>query len=128
MFHRATFAGSLAMAGVNVSHGRKLAVVGLGYVGLPVAAAFARTGASLVGFDVDANRLAQLCRALIQPGNWERRSLPIRICASPRQPRIWLRVGDQEHRFETIRQSDRGAGRADACANGPADAPSLITA
>src|SRR5262245_5499599 len=43
-----------------MSHGRKLAVVGLGYVGLPVAVAFARRGAPVVGFDVDANRIAEL--------------------------------------------------------------------
>jgi UDP-N-acetyl-D-glucosamine/UDP-N-acetyl-D-galactosamine dehydrogenase len=43
-----------------VSHGRKLAVIGLGYVGLPVAVAFARLGAPVVGFDVDANRIAEL--------------------------------------------------------------------
>ena len=43
-----------------MSHGRKLAVIGLGYVGLPVAVAFARRGASVVGFDIDGNRVAEL--------------------------------------------------------------------
>lgn len=43
-----------------VSHGRKLAVIGLGYVGLPVAVAFARQGAPVVGFDIDAGRIAEL--------------------------------------------------------------------
>jgi len=43
-----------------MSHRRKIAVIGLGYVGLPVAAAFARTGTSVVGFDVDATRIAEL--------------------------------------------------------------------
>jgi UDP-N-acetyl-D-glucosamine/UDP-N-acetyl-D-galactosamine dehydrogenase len=43
-----------------VSHGRKLAVIGLGYVGLPVAVAFARNGTSVVGFDIDATRIAEL--------------------------------------------------------------------
>jgi len=43
-----------------VSHGRKLAVIGLGYVGLPVAVAFARQGASVVGFDIDPDRIAEL--------------------------------------------------------------------
>jgi UDP-N-acetyl-D-galactosamine dehydrogenase len=43
-----------------VSHGRKLAVIGLGYVGLPVAVAFARQGTSVVGFDIDAERIAEL--------------------------------------------------------------------
>jgi UDP-N-acetyl-D-glucosamine/UDP-N-acetyl-D-galactosamine dehydrogenase len=44
----------------NVSHGRKIAVVGLGYVGLPVAVGFARSGAPVTGFDIDAGRVAEL--------------------------------------------------------------------
>jgi UDP-N-acetyl-D-galactosamine dehydrogenase len=43
-----------------VAHARKLAVIGLGYVGLPVAVAFARTGASVIGFDIDAGRIADI--------------------------------------------------------------------
>jgi UDP-N-acetyl-D-glucosamine/UDP-N-acetyl-D-galactosamine dehydrogenase len=43
-----------------MSHRRKIAVIGLGYVGLPVAAAFARAGTPVVGFDVDATRIAEL--------------------------------------------------------------------
>ena len=43
-----------------MSHGRKLAVIGLGYVGLPVAVAFARQGTPVVGFDIDAGRIAEL--------------------------------------------------------------------
>jgi UDP-N-acetyl-D-glucosamine/UDP-N-acetyl-D-galactosamine dehydrogenase len=39
---------------------RKIAVIGLGYVGLPVAAAFARSGASVVGYDIDAKRIEEL--------------------------------------------------------------------
>jgi UDP-N-acetyl-D-galactosamine dehydrogenase len=45
---------------VSVSHGRKVAVIGLGYVGLPVAVAFARTGVPVIGFDIDADRIAEL--------------------------------------------------------------------
>ena len=41
-------------------HGRKIAVVGLGYVGLPVAVAFARAGAPVVGFDIDRGRVDEL--------------------------------------------------------------------
>ncbi len=44
-----------------IPHERRVAVIGLGYVGLPVAVAFARTGASVIGFDADANRIATLC-------------------------------------------------------------------
>jgi len=43
-----------------MSHGRKIAVIGLGYVGLPVAAAFARGGCAVTGFDIDAGRVAEL--------------------------------------------------------------------
>jgi UDP-N-acetyl-D-galactosamine dehydrogenase len=43
-----------------VTHQRKIAVIGLGYVGLPVAVAFARSGAPVVGFDVDRKRIEEL--------------------------------------------------------------------
>jgi UDP-N-acetyl-D-galactosamine dehydrogenase len=43
-----------------VSHGRKLAVIGLGYVGLPVAVAFGRHGTPVIGFDIDAARISEL--------------------------------------------------------------------
>ena len=41
-------------------HGRKIAVIGLGYVGLPVAVAFARSGVPVVGFDINRNRIGEL--------------------------------------------------------------------
>ena len=44
-----------------MSHGRKIAVIGLGYVGLPVAVAFARTGVPVIGFDIDRTRIDELC-------------------------------------------------------------------
>ena len=40
---------------------RRISVVGLGYVGLPVAVAFGRSG-RVVGFDIDATRVAELRR------------------------------------------------------------------
>ena len=43
-----------------MAHGRKIAVIGLGYVGLPVAVSFARSGVPVIGFDVDARRVAEL--------------------------------------------------------------------
>jgi UDP-N-acetyl-D-galactosamine dehydrogenase len=43
-----------------LSQGRKLAVIGLGYVGLPVAVAFARSGAPVIGFDVSPERINEL--------------------------------------------------------------------
>lgn len=44
-----------------MTHGRKIAVIGLGYVGLPVAAAFARAGVPVTGFDIDQKRITELC-------------------------------------------------------------------
>jgi UDP-N-acetyl-D-galactosamine dehydrogenase len=43
-----------------MSSRRKIAIVGLGYVGLPVAVAFAREGFTVTGFDIDALRLREL--------------------------------------------------------------------
>lgn len=43
-----------------MTHGRKIAVIGLGYVGLPVATALARSGAPVIGFDIDKQRIAEL--------------------------------------------------------------------
>ena len=39
---------------------RRISVIGLGYVGLPVATTFARSGAQVVAFDIDAHRIAEL--------------------------------------------------------------------
>ena len=41
-------------------HGRTIAVIGLGYVGLPVAVSFAKTGAKVIGFDVNRERIGEL--------------------------------------------------------------------
>jgi UDP-N-acetyl-D-galactosamine dehydrogenase len=41
-------------------HTRKIAVIGLGYVGLPVAVSFARAGSDVIGFDIDASRVEEL--------------------------------------------------------------------
>ena len=47
---------------------RHISVSGLGYVGLPVATAFARTGASVVAFDIDGARIAELSKGLDRTG------------------------------------------------------------
>lgn len=44
---------------MNSNHGRKVSVVGLGYVGLPVAAAFGKIGRT-IGFDINPDRIAEL--------------------------------------------------------------------
>ena len=43
-----------------MTHNRKIAVVGLGYVGLPVAIAFARRGDPVIAFDINEKRVAEL--------------------------------------------------------------------
>ncbi len=43
-----------------MAHSRRIAVIGLGYVGLPVAAAFARSGVPVTGFDIDRVRIDEL--------------------------------------------------------------------
>ncbi|MBR1301760.1 nucleotide sugar dehydrogenase [Bradyrhizobium sp. AUGA SZCCT0042] len=43
-----------------MTHRRSIAVIGLGYVGLPVAVSFARGGVPVVGFDVDRTRVSEL--------------------------------------------------------------------
>ena len=43
-----------------MTHSRKIAVIGLGYVGLPVAVAFAESGVDVIGFDIDQRRISEL--------------------------------------------------------------------
>jgi UDP-N-acetyl-D-galactosamine dehydrogenase len=43
-----------------VPHGRKIAVIGLGYIGLPVAVAFARSGTPVIAYDSDRARVREL--------------------------------------------------------------------
>ncbi len=45
---------------ISVAHLRKIAVIGLGYVGLPVAVSFAAAGETVIGFDIDQRRIAEL--------------------------------------------------------------------
>lgn len=44
-----------------MAHARKISVIGLGYVGLPVAVAFGRLG-KVIGFDINERRIAELRR------------------------------------------------------------------
>ena len=41
----------------------KVGIIGLGYVGLPLAVAFAEAGCEVVGVDVDARRVERLRRS-----------------------------------------------------------------
>lgn len=47
-----------------MSGDRSIAVLGLGYVGLPLAVAFAEAGRAVVGYDIDAARADQLSRGV----------------------------------------------------------------
>jgi len=40
----------------------RVGIIGLGYVGLPLALAFAETGHSVVGFDVDSTKVESITR------------------------------------------------------------------
>lgn len=44
----------------QLGHERKIAVIGLGYVGLPVAVSFARAGLQVTAFDISRERVAEL--------------------------------------------------------------------
>jgi UDP-N-acetyl-D-glucosamine/UDP-N-acetyl-D-galactosamine dehydrogenase len=57
-------------------------VIGLGYVGLPVAVSFARSGVPVIGFDVDAGRIAELQAARdrtneVKPGDLSHPTLTV---------------------------------------------------
>ncbi|MCP5371504.1 MAG: nucleotide sugar dehydrogenase [Hyphomicrobiales bacterium] len=43
-----------------MSHNRRISVIGLGYVGLPVAVAFGRKGTPVVAFDINEGRIKEL--------------------------------------------------------------------
>ena len=57
---KGTAAVGASISAIGTPHGRKIAVIGLGYVGLPVAIGFARTGATVIGFDIDTERVAEI--------------------------------------------------------------------
>src|SRR5260370_20395157 len=50
---------------------RRISVIGLGYVGLPVATTFARAGMPVVSFDIDARRIAELSKGQDRTGEVE---------------------------------------------------------
>ncbi len=52
---------------MNVKHDRKIAVIGLGYVGLPVAVAFGKLG-PVVGLDQSPERIAELRQGIDRTG------------------------------------------------------------
>lgn len=58
---------------------RTIAVIGLGYVGLPIAAAFARAGMTVTGFDIDPDRIAELQAGCDRTGELS----PAELAAAP---------------------------------------------
>lgn len=71
-------------------HERKIAVVGLGYVGLPVAACFARAGAPVTAFDISRERIDELLSGHDRTGEVEAedlRSGNLRLTADPSELR-----------------------------------------
>lgn len=65
---------------------RKIGVVGLGYVGLPVAVAFCKAGIDTIGYDIDTTRIEELKRNFDRTHEnteAELRSLDLHITAEP---------------------------------------------
>jgi UDP-N-acetyl-D-galactosamine dehydrogenase len=54
-----------------------ISVIGLGYVGLPVAVAFARAGRAVIGFDASARRIEELRRGIDRTRNFDRSDFPV---------------------------------------------------
>jgi len=67
------------MSETHVAHGRTIAVIGLGYVGLPVAVAFARSG-TVIGYDINSERVRELQCGLdrtleVEPADLQQRAI-----------------------------------------------------
>jgi len=68
----------------------RVAVVGLGYVGLPVALAFAKRGFDAIGFDIDPVRIDQLKRGIDRTRETDREevlSSKLRVTSNPQDLR-----------------------------------------
>jgi UDP-N-acetyl-D-glucosamine/UDP-N-acetyl-D-galactosamine dehydrogenase len=66
---------------------RHISVIGLGYVGLPVAATFAQAGGEVVAFDIDKRRIAELSGGHDRTGEVDSSALrarSLRFTADPR--------------------------------------------
>lgn len=64
----------------------RIAVIGLGYVGLPVALAFAEKFPGVIGFDIDRQKIAALCAGHDATGETEPeilRETPLRFTSEP---------------------------------------------
>jgi UDP-N-acetyl-D-galactosamine dehydrogenase len=64
----------------------KIAIIGLGYVGLPVALAFAKAFPGTVGFDIHKEKVAELCRGYDrnhEVSEEELKANPLKITSNP---------------------------------------------
>jgi UDP-N-acetyl-D-glucosamine dehydrogenase len=62
-------------------HSARIAVIGQGYVGLPLAVAFAQVGFAVTGIEIDADRVAALNRAVSHIGDVEDETLRALVAA-----------------------------------------------
>ena len=65
---------------------RGFAVIGLGYVGLPVALAFARSFRPVIGFDISVERVAELSRGEDRTGEVTSKELSESSLVLPHNP------------------------------------------
>ena len=71
---------------------RGFAVIGLGYVGLPVALALAKAFEPVIGFDISQRRIAALRNGEDATGEVTEAALrETRLAASPTMPMRWTR-------------------------------------
>ena len=66
--------------------GRAVGVIGLGYVGLPVALAFCKAGRLAIGYDINSNRIQELQRHFDRPrevSEAELREATMRVSSNP---------------------------------------------
>ena len=68
------------MSETHVAHARTIAVIGLGYVGLPVAVAFARSGSAVIAYDINSERVRELQCGLdrtleVEPADLQQRAI-----------------------------------------------------
>lgn len=72
-----------------------LALVGLGYVGMPLAAAFARKGLHVIGFDLDRDKIEQY-KSGVDPtgevGGEAIRRTTVQFTSDETENRPWLRL------------------------------------
>ena len=59
-----------------------LSVIGLGYVGMPIAVAFAKKGIKVIGFDLNKEKIELYKRALTPQKRWGTRQLKIQPLSS----------------------------------------------